>query len=465
MIDTITHNAPRLLFAAGQEVRGTWRLHFVTASACEDLGRIYSLPPGRTVFGRATNGTSDHAEVIDDLTMSRSHLALAHAPGVDFVDLEDLGSRNGTFVDGKKVTHARLGNGAVLRFGAVVAVLELDRGRHLDHGLPTAGVPGRSESARIIRGELTLAARDALPALLTGATGTGKEFAGGELHRLARPNGPLVRVNVTAVPESMFEAELFGHMRGAFTGAMAARPGRIREAQGGTLILDEIGDLSLQLQPKLLRVLEEGTIRPIGGSTDVAIDVRFVASTNADLDDRVLRGLFRRDLAARFRCHIVVLPPIASRRADLLDLAEAVHPAPAGKTWRHLLSPLLIERLLQHHWPDNLRDLRAILVRIAAGPLDPPAGLTALPPAFFEGARGATEAFRPDLVQTGPIPVRGQQPQGRPSAEELHELLEMHRGNIDAIATTLGRHRRQVYRWLDYAGIDGAAVDRYRGKA
>ena len=295
------------------------------------------------------------------------------------------GSRNGTFHAGHRIASAIASHGAVLRWGKTVAVLEADLKRAGEFATPTADVPGRSELARMVRGNLALAADTALPVLLIGETGAGKEHAALDLHRRMGRRGPFVRLNVAAVPSNLVESELFGHVAGAFTGAGAARLGRVREAQGGTLVLDEIGELPSDMQPKLLRLLEEPRVRPVGGGSDVAVDVRFVASTNADLGGLVRSGRFRRDLYARLRGSEVHLPRLAERRADLLELADVGVTHPDGP-WRTRLTPQAAERLLLHGWPDNLRE---------------------------------------------------------------------HDGNVSAIARRVGRHRRQVYRWLAYAGVKG----------
>ncbi len=434
MHTTTEDKTPQDLEANPDATSIRWRLHVLASPDADIAGEALVLTTGTTSLGR------DGAIRIADDLLSRLHLHL-HV-GNSGVVLEDVGSRNGSRVDGVRTIGALLPHGCVLRAGRTVLVLEADRQRAPAFSSPTTEVPGCSELARRLRSDLDLAARTGLPALLLGETGVGKEHAAAELHRRSRRRGPLVRMNVAAVPESLFESELFGHVAGAFTGASSARTGRIREAHGGTLVLDEIGELPLALQAKLLRVLEEGRVRPVGGNSDHAVDVRFVASTNADLPALVTANRFRRDLLARLRGCEVQIAPLRARLADLLDLADAACPHPGG-AWRERLHPEAVERLLLHDWPDNLRELRGVLGRAAALAGD---GTVRL-----EHLRGLA-APRAESTAAGPAdwPIDSRQ---RPSATQLAAWLAAFDGNIGAVARHVGRHRRQVYRWLSYAGL------------
>jgi two-component system response regulator HydG len=200
-------------------------------------------------------------------------------------------------------------------------------------------------------------ARQESPVLLLGETGTGKELLAGYVHeRSARRVGPLVKVHCGAIPAALFEAELFGHAKGAFTGADRARPGRFVEADGGTLFLDEIGTLALPLQAKLLRVLESGELRPVGAAHARRVDVRVIAATNEDLAARKEDGTFRPDLYYRLAVFTIELPPLRDRPEDLLRLAERFA-AP-----RRLTSAAL-KLLARHAWPGNVRELRNVIER------------------------------------------------------------------------------------------------------
>jgi transcriptional regulator with GAF, ATPase, and Fis domain len=202
--------------------------------------------------------------------------------------------------------------------------------------------------------------------LITGETGTGKELIAGLVHEASpRADGPLVKVNCAALPETLLESELFGHERGAFTGADRQRAGRFEEASGGTLFLDEIGDTSMATQAKLLRVLQEQRFHRLGGNTLIRTDARIVSATNQDLSTLMANGLFREDLFFRLNVIRIDLPPLRERPDDLIDLAhhfvkgfraEMDHPIRG-------FTEAALERLRSHHWPGNVRELRNTLER------------------------------------------------------------------------------------------------------
>jgi len=200
--------------------------------------------------------------------------------------------------------------------------------------------------------------------LITGETGTGKELAATALH-LAGPrcHGPLVAVNCSAIPGNLLESELFGHTRGAFTGAVQSRTGMFQRAHGGTLFLDEISDLPLDLQPKLLRVLQERTVQPLGSSEAMRVDVRVVAATNCDLLRRVEQGRFREDLYYRLNVVPVVMPPLRHRPGDIPLLAEhfVEKICRLEGISRKRLSPDALDRLSRHSWPGNVRELENVI--------------------------------------------------------------------------------------------------------
>jgi len=219
---------------------------------------------------------------------------------------------------------------------------------------------GDSREMRLISHVIRMVSGRRATVLITGETGTGKELAARSLH-LAGPRcrGPWVAVNCSALPENLLEAELFGHVKGAFTGAIQNRTGRFEEAQGGTLFLDEIGDLPLELQSKLLRVLQERELQRLGSSETIRLDVRIVAATNCDLAERIVQGRFREDLYYRLNVVPIHLPPLRQRRGDIPVLASyfvekvcRLEEIPSKR-----LVPEAIDRLSNHSWPGNVRQL------------------------------------------------------------------------------------------------------------
>jgi two-component system response regulator HydG len=203
----------------------------------------------------------------------------------------------------------------------------------------------------------------------TPAKADGKELVARELHRRSRRSGgPFVAVNCAAIPDSLIESELFGHVKGAFTDARSARTGLFQQANGGTLFLDEIADLPLALQPKLLRALQERMIRPVGSDTETACDVRVVAATNRDLDALVRSGKFREDLFFRLAVVHVPVPPLRARGTDVLALAQRFVAQAAGETGSEVaeIAPAAAERLLAYEWPGNVRELRNAMERAVA---------------------------------------------------------------------------------------------------
>ena len=205
------------------------------------------------------------------------------------------------------------------------------------------------------------------PVLVIGERGTGKELVAERLHRLSqRWSGPLVVMNCAALPETLIEAELFGHEAGAFTGASKARTGRFEEADGGTLFLDELGTLSMAAQDRLLRAVEYGEITRIGASRPITVDVRIVAATNEHLPDRVERGTFRADLLDRLSFEVVTLPPLRARAGDIMVLAEHFARRMAAELgWKQWtgFSPGAIDTLCEYRWPGNVRELRNVVER------------------------------------------------------------------------------------------------------
>jgi two-component system nitrogen regulation response regulator GlnG len=232
--------------------------------------------------------------------------------------------------------------------------------------VPGDRLVGRSGALLEVFKTIGRVASSDVPVLVTGESGTGKELVARAIHQAsARAEQPFVAVNAAAIPRELLESELFGHERGAFTGAIDSRPGRFREARGGTLFLDEIGDMPLELQAKLLRVLQSGEVTAVGGRRPEHVDVRIIAATHRDLDTAVRDGRFREDLLYRLRVVPIEIPPLRERPEDITALAQhfVARYAEELATGPRLLSPDALERLLAHSWPGNVRELENAIKR------------------------------------------------------------------------------------------------------
>jgi len=232
---------------------------------------------------------------------------------------------------------------------------------HEEGYLGIRGMIGDSQAMRQVYQLTHMVARRDTTVLVTGESGTGKDLIAQAIHLISlRQKQPLVVINCAAIPESLLEAELFGYVKGSFTGAVQSRIGRIHAAHGGTLFLDEIGDMPLSLQSKILRFLEQGEVQRIGGNDNLKVDVRVVAATNADLLSRVKQGLFREDLYYRLAIFPIKLPPLRERGGDVIQLAEAfLQKFSPGVTF----SPDATQALEQHNWPGNVRELKNVIER------------------------------------------------------------------------------------------------------
>jgi len=259
------------------------------------------------------------------------------------------------------------------------------------------------------------------PVLVTGETGTGKELVARALHlEGSRRDGPFVAVNVAALPRELVESELFGHERGAFTGAVGRRPGAFAEADEGTLFLDEIGELPLEAQPKLLHALDGYEVRSVGGSgSGRAFRVRLVAATHVAIAQRVTEGLFRRDLYHRLEVFVLDVPPLRSRRGDIAPIASRILARERERDGgvRRTLTPSALARLTAHDWPGNVRELRNVLLRAAH-------------------AAGTSEAITANDVERG---MRTRVSARRALTPGLaRALLRDHEGNLSAAARAAG---------------------------
>jgi DNA-binding NtrC family response regulator len=311
--------------------------------------------------GSLTVGKDPGNEVVlQDKFISGRHLRVTQRETGFHV--QDLNSTNGTFLDGVRLFEAEVPMNTVLRVGETELVLEpVSSG---PRSAPFHGIVGTDPAMReLVKRLKRVAPTDALVTVL-GESGTGKELVAKALHESSpRAGQPFIPVNCAALSPTLLESELFGHVKGAFTGADAKRTGAFEEAHGGTLFLDEVGELPLEVQAKLLRVLECGEVKPVGATRPFHVDVRVVAATHRDLKQWARQGKFREDLYYRLCVMPLVLPPLRSRRGDLRVLAEhfvRLH-APRGQVPQ--LTPAAWARLQQHSWPGNIRELRNVVRR------------------------------------------------------------------------------------------------------
>ena len=310
---------------------------------------------------------------------------------------------------------------------------------------------GTSAAMRAVQKSIGLLADSPASVLVTGETGTGKEVVARAIHAHGRRAAhPFVAINCAAIPAELLESQLFGHARGAFTGATADRTGSFREAHRGTLFLDEIGDMALPMQAKLLRVLQDRTVTPVGGPP-VAIDVRIVSATHRDLADAVAQGRFREDLFYRLGVVPVALPPLRERLADLIPLAEHFL-ALASPAAPRRLSPDAAARLLAHPWPGNVRELRNAMDRVAA--LQRAPTITAADLAFLHAGADllrAPESPAPDWLD-GDLPTA----LARLESEMIRRALHATGQNRAEAARRLGINRQALYEKLRRHGIGDA---------
>jgi DNA-binding NtrC family response regulator len=382
--------------------------------------------------------------------VSRQHAALRRDPATRALVIADLESRNGVFVNGHRVSALSLAAGDVVRIGGWVGVLTASPG-------PCAELaPGLLGGERLADAlsPLRKAAESDLPVVLQGETGTGKEIVTRSLHGWSGRQGPLVAVNCASLPESLAEAELFGYRRGAFTGADRASPGFFRSAEGGTLLLDEVSDLPLAVQAKLLRVLEQREVQPLGEARAVPINVRVVVAGQRSLREDVRDGRFRADLVARLEGVTVLLPPLRERREDVLPLfshalgllSEGHAPAVAAD---------FAERLCLYDWPFNVRELVLLARRLLV-------------------LRGDSSTLRaehlPEPMLAGSGKPVGSSPTAAPKSSkgaepvELPALLSALRasgGNVAQASAMLGITRQRAYRLMEGASVD---LDALRGE-
>lgn len=297
--------------------------------------------------------------------------------------------------------------------------------------VPSGELIGRTPAMLAVYNQIARAADSVVPVLIVGESGTGKELVARALHRNSqRAARPLVAINCGAIADTLLESELFGHTRGAFTGAVTDTKGIFEQGHGGTVFLDEIGETTAALQVKLLRVLEEGEVRPVGGTRAIRVDNRIIAATNRDLERAVAEQAFRADLYYRLSVIVIRLPALRERRDDIPLLVAAFLKAASKRVGRDIqLSPAALDVLLAYQWPGNVRQLENIIERVAL---------------FNRGSVVGPDDL-PNILHT----VGRQTPAG--IFEDFPSLEEMERRYLEHVLQAVGRHRTRA---ADVLGID-----------
>jgi transcriptional regulator with PAS, ATPase and Fis domain len=384
----------------------------------------------------------------DTMSSTHAHLERCHG-GWAIVDDH---SKNGSFVNGERVARAVLRDGDLLEIGANLlayrAALPSRAGGDdasapdLDSAALAALTPGLATLVPGLVEQLAALERIArlpIPVLLLGESGTGKEVLAKAVHTLSGRSGTFVAVNCGGIAGTLLESQLFGYVKGAFTGAARDEPGLIRTADRGTLFLDEIGDLPLTAQAALLRVLQEREVVPVGGSRPMKVDLRVVAATHRPLEAMCAEGSFRADLLARLAGYRHILPPLRARREDLgLIIGDLLRRAEIPGASNLRLSTAVGRSVFAHDWPLNIRELQQwLLVSAALAPngvieAQPLAIMKSTPPRAVERNSDDPEALRRMLIA----------------------FLEQHRGNVSNVARDMGKARMQIHRWMQRFNLD-----------
>jgi transcriptional regulator of acetoin/glycerol metabolism len=423
-----------------------------------DLPAAFPLrPSGPTVIG-----SSSGADLVLPINaVSRLHAELVRERGHWI--LKDRRSTNGSYVDGYRIDEARLEHGQELRFGdAILKFVAADVAEYASYRIDGSLAPGARRQAPVTPGliggfqmdriarQIQLISREApnarspLSVLILGESGTGKEVVAQAIHRQSGRRGAFRAVNCAALPKDLVESELFGYRRGAFSGANRDKPGLIRAAHHGTLLLDEIGDMPLEAQAKLLRVLQSKELFPLGATEPEPVDVRVLGATHRNLDQLLAEGKFRQDLYARLNEYDLQLPPLRDRKEDIFMLLSEFFRRHGGGELRVTFQ--FMTALLHYDWPYNVRELESCAKRCVVLSDGQPLGESLL-----------TEDITREMASYGQVLVQGDPEREEPAVPtraELEALLERHQGNVAAVGRDLGKARMQIHRWLKRYGLD-----------
>jgi len=427
------------------------------------------LKSGLTV-GRDPEGNNSLA--LDDLTVSRSHFRLSFRQKRWCI--EDLQSSNGVYVNGKRTQSAYVKEQDVIRAGNSLFVLTSHPPENL-HWLEEFGIVAASHAMAIVAETVKREAGNSTKILILGETGTGKDLLSSLIHRLSRRPGKFLAVNCAAIPEPLLESTLFGSVKGAYTGSVLDHEGLLAAAHNGTFLLDEIAELPPKLQAKLLRALEDGFVTPVGGTSPVPFDIKFLAATNNVEALRRGDSAFRQDLLARLEDVVLFLPPLRARKEETVSIVDWVLRS-SEHSQGQTLTPKFVEAALLFSWPRNIRQLvKAVDSALRSTPAGKPLLEDALsaalswekstsgfsPTAPTRPLRRADAARQP-TTQADPGIAQGAQEErpgkkrrtSPPTRELLLKVLASYDGNIAAVARHFSCDRKQVYRWLEALEIN-----------
>lgn len=397
---------------------------------------------------------------IDDPTLSREHARFLLSGARVLV--EDLGSKNGTFFAGGRVTRVELTIGDEIVLGSValqVQALEAHGASEPIHppeerGPEEALIAG--QAMRPVLETVASVATSRIPVILHGETGTGKEVLAQRIHELGpRKDRRIVRVNCGAIPKDLVESTLFGHERGAFTGALQQQKGVFEEADGGTVFLDEVGELPAAAQASLLRVLEVGAFTRVGSTRELQVDVRIVAATHRDLEAMVDEGTFRSDLYYRLSGVVIEIPPLRERRDELEPLARRFLHAANKANGRRVegISPETLAVLEAYAWPGNVRELRNVIERAVVVTQGARIGPEDLPARVRTGGRSAEAGASKASAPGAPEPEPAREKVHQFEARMLQETLEATGWNRAEAARKLGMPVRTLSYRLKVLGV------------
>jgi transcriptional regulator with GAF, ATPase, and Fis domain len=407
-----------------------------------DAGKTFELDPNAP--SRLLIGTSPACFVrLTDPAVSRRHAALE--PAGKRYRLTDLSSTNGTFADGVAVVEVLLQGGEIVRLGASALRAEADSAG--DDPAEITPLPSAMRFGRLMGASVAMRrlyplceriAKASVPVIIEGETGTGKEVLAESLHEMSGRKGPFVVFDCTAVSPTLMEPTLFGHEKGAFTGAVASNIGLFGEADGGTLLIDEIGDLDLPLQAKLLRVIDRSELRRVGGRGSIRVDVRVLAATRRDLDKAVATGRFRDDLFHRLAVARVELPPLRERHGDVLLLARHFAKEMTGSV--DMLTPDVLARFSEYAWPGNVRELRNAVARLVAlGDTVEPARWPAWAAKASAGDAGGARDWLDGILAANPaFPIARRKVIEEFERRYVTRIVAAHDGNVNQAARASG---------------------------